>query len=50
MEAEDKLNNTSKTGSLQVVLQLATEEIHLVAKKSSGLNRLQDLNNKKVAR
>jgi TRAP transporter TAXI family solute receptor len=49
MEAEDKLNNTHKTDSLKVVLQLAPEEIHIVAKKSSGLNKLQDLDKKKVA-
>jgi len=49
MEAEDKVNNTNKTGSLKVVLELAKEEIQIVAKKSSGLNRLQDLDKKKVA-
>jgi uncharacterized protein len=49
MKAEDKINNTNKTGSLKVVLQLATEEIHIVGKKSSGLHKLQDLENKKVA-
>ena len=49
MEAEDKVNNTNKTGNLKVVLQLAKEEIQIVAKKSSGLNRLQDLTKKKVA-
>jgi TRAP transporter TAXI family solute receptor len=49
MEAEDKLNNTRKTESIKVILKLATEEIHFVAKKSSGLSKLQDLNNKKVA-
>jgi TRAP transporter TAXI family solute receptor len=49
MKAEDKLNNTNKTGSLKVVLQLAPEEIHFVAKRSSGLKKLQDLENKKVA-
>jgi TRAP transporter TAXI family solute receptor len=49
MKAEDKLKNTSKTGSLKVVLQLATEEMHFVARKSSGLKKLQDLENKKVA-
>jgi TRAP transporter TAXI family solute receptor len=49
MIAEDKLNNTNKTGSLKVVLQLATEEMHFVAKKSSGFVKLQDLENKKVA-
>jgi uncharacterized protein len=48
MIAEDKLNNTNKTGSLKVVMQLATEQIHIIAKKSSGLTRLQDLNKKKV--
>jgi uncharacterized protein len=48
-QAEDKLNNTNKTGSLKVVLQLAKEEIQIVAKKSSGIRRLQDLENKKVA-
>jgi TRAP transporter TAXI family solute receptor len=49
MKAEDKLNNTNKTGSLKVVLQLAREEIQMVAKKSSGLKSLQDLDMKKVA-
>ena len=49
MQAEDKLNKTNKTGSLRVVLQLAKEEIQLVAKKSSGYNKLQDLDKKKVA-
>lgn len=49
MRAEDRLNKTNKTGSLKVVMQLAPEEIHIVAKKSSGLKKLQDLENKKVA-
>jgi TRAP transporter TAXI family solute receptor len=49
MRAEDKLNNTNKTGSLKVVFQLAREEIQMVAKKSSGLKSLQDLDKKKVA-
>jgi uncharacterized protein len=48
MQAEDKVNNTNKTGPLKVVLQLAKEEIQIVAKKSSGLKKLQDLDNKKV--
>jgi TRAP transporter TAXI family solute receptor len=48
MQAEDKLNNTNKTGSIKVVLQLAKEEIQIVAKKSSGLKKLQDLDKKKV--
>jgi TRAP-type uncharacterized transport system substrate-binding protein len=48
MEAEDKINNTNKTASLKVVMQLATEQIHLVAKKSSGLTNLQDLEMKRV--
>lgn len=48
MKAEDKINNTNKTGSLKVVLQLAKEEIQIVAKRSSGLKRLQDLDKKKV--
>jgi uncharacterized protein len=49
MQAQDRLNNTNKTGSIKVLLTLATEEIHLVVKKSSGLKRMQDLSNKKVA-
>jgi uncharacterized protein len=49
MQAEDKLNNTKKTASLKIVLQLAKEEIQIVAKKSSGLKKLQDLEKKKVA-
>ncbi len=48
MIAEDKMNNTNKTGSLKVVLELATEEIHIIAKKSSGFTKLQDLNKKKL--
>lgn len=49
MRSEDKLNNTNKTGSIKVLLQLAREEIQIVAKKSSGLSKIQDLENKKVA-
>jgi TRAP transporter TAXI family solute receptor len=48
MIAEDKLNNTNKAGSLKVVMQLATEEIHIITKKSSGLAKLQDLEKKKL--
>jgi len=48
MKVEDKFNNTDKTGSLKIVMQLATEQIHLVAIKSSGLTSLQDLNMKRV--
>ncbi len=48
MIAEDKVNNTNKTGSLKVVLELATEEIHIIAKKSSGLTKIQDLDKKKL--
>lgn len=48
MIAQDKLNNTDKTGSLKVVMELASEEIHIIAKKSSGLAKLQDLDKKKV--
>jgi len=49
MQAQDRLNNTNKTASIKVLMPLATEEIHLVVKKSSGVKRLQDLSNKKVA-
>jgi TRAP transporter TAXI family solute receptor len=49
METDDKLNNTNLSNSLKVVIELAGEEIHLVAKKSSGLKSLRDLNQKKVA-
>ncbi len=49
MQGQDRLNNTNKTGSIKVLLPLATEELHLVVKKSSGLKRMQDLSNKKVA-
>jgi uncharacterized protein len=48
MQAEDKLNNTNKTGSIKVVLQLAEEEIQIVAKKSSGFRGLRDMEKKKV--
>ena len=48
MDAEDKLNNTDKTGSLKVVMQLAKEQIHFVTKKSSDIKSLQDLDMKRV--
>lgn len=48
MEAEDRLKNTNKTGSLKVIMPLATEQIHVLAKKSSGLTKLQDLSMKNV--
>jgi TRAP transporter TAXI family solute receptor len=49
MQAQDRLNSTNKTGSIKVLMPLATEEMHLVVKKSSGIKGLQDLSNKKVA-
>lgn len=48
MIAEDKLNDTDKAGSLKVVMQLATEQIHFVTKTSSGLTSLRDLDSKRV--
>ncbi|MCU4175346.1 TAXI family TRAP transporter solute-binding subunit [Carboxylicivirga sp. N1Y90] len=48
MQAKDKINNSQNTHSIKVVMPLATEQIHLIAKKSSGLTCLQDLNNKRV--
>ena len=48
MKAEDNINDTDKAGSLKVVMQLATEQIHLVAKISSGFTNLQDLDAKRV--
>ena len=48
MDAEDKLNDTDKTGSLKVVMQLAKEQIHFVVRKSSDLTSLQDLAMKRV--
>lgn len=48
MIAKDKLNNTNLTGSLKVIMPLAKEEIHIIAKKKSGLSKLQDLEKKKV--
>ncbi len=48
IEAEDKVNNTYKTSSIKVLMPLATEQIHLVASKNSGLTSLQDLNSKIV--
>jgi uncharacterized protein len=48
MIAEDKLNNTNKTGSLKVVLEMATEEIHIIVRKSSGIVKMQDLEKKKI--
>lgn len=48
MIAKDKLNNTNLTGSLKVIMPLAKEQIHIIAKKKSGLAKLQDLEKKKV--
>jgi TRAP transporter TAXI family solute receptor len=48
MKTEDKLNNTNKTGSLKVVMPLATEQIHLVSKKSSGMTSILDLGKRRV--
>jgi TRAP-type uncharacterized transport system substrate-binding protein len=47
-KAEDNINDTDKAGSLKIVMQLATEQIHLVAKISSGFTNLQDLDAKRV--
>ena len=46
MDATDKVNDTYLTSSLKVVMELAAEQIHLVAKKSSDLTSLQDLDQK----
>ncbi len=48
MQAMDKVNNSKDANAIKVVMPLATEQIHLIAKKSSGLKSLQDLNNKRV--
>lgn len=45
----DNRNNTNKSSSLKVILPLAHEEIHVVTKKVSNLNRLQDLDSLIVA-
>lgn len=49
MHGMDMLNNTEKTKNIKVLLPLADEEIHLVTKKDSELNKLQDLSKKMVA-
>jgi TRAP transporter TAXI family solute receptor len=46
MEATDKVNDTYLTSPLKVVMELAKEQIHMVAKKSSELTSLQDLDQK----
>jgi len=45
----DSRNNSNKTNSLKVILPLAHEEIHVVTKKASNLNKLQDLDSLIVA-
>lgn len=49
MQAMDAINNTEKTKSLKIILPLASEEIHFVTKKKSGLKNLTDLPKKIVA-
>ncbi len=49
MMGEDRLNNTFKTKPLEVVMELASEEVHLITLKSSGLKTMTDLEGKKVA-
>jgi len=49
MKAQDRLNNTNKTGTLRVIFELAPSQIQFITKKTSGLKTLKDLENKKVA-
>lgn len=49
MQASDMRNNTNKTKDIKVIIPLANEEIHVVTKKSSNLNKLQDLDSTTVA-
>lgn len=49
MQAQDMLNNTSKTNGLYVVVPLGYDEIHIVTKSNKGITRLQDLSYKTVA-
>lgn len=49
MQASDMRNNTHKTKDIKVIIPLAKEEIHVVTKKSSNLNKLQDLDSAIVA-
>ena len=49
MQASDMRNNTNKTKDIKVIIPLANEEIHVVTKKSSNLNKLQDLDSAIVA-
>ena len=48
MQGMDNQNNTKKTSEIKVLMPLANEEIHFVTKKSSGLNKLSDLDSSKV--
>jgi len=49
MQASDMRNNTNKTKDIKVIIPLANEEIHVVTKISSNLNKLQDLDSTTVA-
>lgn len=49
MQAEDRLNNKNLTESIELVMPLASEEIHLVVTGSSEYNKLQDIATKRVA-
>jgi TRAP transporter TAXI family solute receptor len=49
MSALDHRDNTKKTKDLKVIFPLAQEQIQVVIRKNSGINKLQDLNEKMVA-
>jgi len=49
MSALDHRDNTKKTKDLKVIFPLAKEQIQVVTRKNSGINKLQDLNEKMVA-
>ncbi len=49
MSALDHRDNTKKTKDLKVVFPLASEQIQVVTRKNTGINKLQDLKEKMVA-
>jgi len=48
-KAEDLMNNTHKTDSIIVLMPMAKEQMHIFTRKSNGITKLEDLNQKRLA-
>lgn len=48
-KAEDLMNDTHKTESVKVFMPMAKEQMHIFTLKSSGITKMEDLNNTRIA-